>query len=79
MIRITTIDEVIEALGGPNEISKLLDCRPHAVSMWKARGRISPDTYVILNAALKARGKIAPPHLWGMKVPRRIRKSRAVS
>ena len=65
--RLTTIEEVVDALGGNREVAALTGRKSaHAVSMWKDRGAFPSNTILIMQAALKSHGKSAPSELWGV-------------
>lgn len=67
MIELTTIDEVIEVLGGRVRAAYMVGVGPSAVSNWKKAGRIARSAYSIHIEALHAQGMTAPKSLWGMK------------
>ena len=59
--------EVIEELGGPTAVARLLGARHSSmVSNWIVRKRLPGRTYPVLIQALAIRGKYASPKLWGM-------------
>jgi hypothetical protein len=65
---LTTIDSVIEALGGSTATATIVGVRPSAISNWKARGGIPPDKFMLLQRALAARGRGKPaPGLFGFE------------
>ncbi len=61
------VADVIETLGGPTAVGKLVGRSPQSVVNWRAANRIPPDTFLILQAELRSLGKVAPPALWGMR------------
>ena len=70
----STIEEVIDALGGPSSVSRLVinagyAAQPNAVSQWKQRGVFPCETFLVLSSALMERGEHADPALWGMAIP----------
>ena len=67
---LTTVDEVIDALGGTSETAKLVGRNSQAVSNWRARKQIPPETFVVLSAELRSRALSAPVSLWGMVEPK---------
>lgn len=68
--KLTSIDDVIRALGGLKQVADLTGRRsPSAVPMWKQRGAFPSNTYAVMIEALQERGKTAPATLWGMKSP----------
>ena len=69
-----TTAEVIDALGGPSSVSRLVisagyAAQPNAVSQWKKRGVFPGETFLVMVSALKERGEHADPTLWGMAIP----------
>lgn len=65
---ITTVDELIEALGGTSAAAALLGVGMSVVSNWRSRGRIPAEKFMILAAALDARGnKKVDPKLFGFE------------
>jgi hypothetical protein len=65
--KLTSIEQVVAALGGNREVAALTGRKSiHAVSMWKDRQAFPSNTLLIMQAALKARGKSAPSALWGV-------------
>lgn len=62
-----TAREVIDALGGPTAVGRMTGDSPQAVCNWGKKGRLQPETYVVLSAALLKRGLSAPTRLWGMR------------
>ena len=61
-----TAASIIDALGGPHAVGRMLGLDIRVVSNWKTRG-FPPDTYVALSRRLRARHMAAPPELWGMR------------
>lgn len=77
MVReLTTTAEVIDALGGVSEVAKLTGRSYGAAFNWRGFVRFPADTFVVMQAALKAIGCSAPISLWGM-VPARPEEVRA--
>jgi hypothetical protein len=67
---LTTVDSVIEALGGPTATATVVGVRPSAISNWKTRGSIPSDKFMLLERALADRGKGKPsPDLFGFETP----------
>jgi hypothetical protein len=66
MKRLANVRDLIEALGGVDEVSSLLGLGTNAVHNWKTRG-LPPETYVVLMRALESRGFTAPASLWKMR------------
>lgn len=73
---LTTVEAVIEAVGGEAEAAKLAGVGTSAVSNWKARGRIAAGKAMIFSDALAKVGKAADPAVFGM-VPARPEEVRA--
>lgn len=64
---LTSVDAVIDALGGTGATASLLGYRSNSpVSNWRARGRLPADKFLVMQDELKRRGLIAPPTLWGI-------------
>jgi DNA-binding transcriptional regulator YdaS (Cro superfamily) len=63
-----SIDEVLDALGGPARVAQLCGVGPSAVSNWKARGRIPAEKFMIFLAELEVLGKKVEPRLFGFDV-----------
>jgi hypothetical protein len=59
-------DDVIDALGGPTEVGRIIHTSGKTVWQWRNRG-FPPTTYLVLTAALALKGYAAPSHLWKMK------------
>lgn len=66
---LTTVDEVIDALGGTKMAAEAARVLPSAVSNWKARKTIPSDRYFAITASLRERGKEASPNVFGFHVP----------
>lgn len=64
-----TTGAVMEALGGYLEVARLTSRKPNAASNWLSQLTFPPDTYVVMQAELKRRGKTAPDRLWRMVGP----------
>jgi DNA-binding transcriptional regulator YdaS (Cro superfamily) len=52
MFNLTTVDLVIEALGGNAAASKLTGVSVQAVSNWKSRGSIPPYHLIVISSAI---------------------------
>lgn len=62
-----TAEDVIDALGGLPALAKLTGRKDSGVPWnWKAAGRFPPNTFLLMQGALRARGYRAPAELWGM-------------
>lgn len=66
MIVLETVDEIIDSLGGTNEVARALGTSASAVSQWRNRG-LPPDTFLVLYGLLRAKNMTAPASLWSMK------------
>lgn len=64
--RLSTVDDVIDSLGGTNAVAKLLGASAKAVSHYRRRG-LPAETFIALTAALNAKDLYAPPSLWRMR------------
>jgi hypothetical protein len=64
---INTVDDVIAELGGPGATAALVGLGTSAVRNWSARGKIAPDKFLIIKAALGALGKDVDPSVFGFK------------
>lgn len=64
---IDTVEDVITALGGPSATASLVGLGPSAISNWSARGKIAPDKFLIIKAALGALGKDVDPCVFAFK------------
>lgn len=64
---LSTTESVMDALGGNQAVAELTGSTPKAVWNWRAGKTFPSNTYIALTTALKAKGKSAPPSLWGMK------------
>ena len=69
-ITLLTASAVVEALGGTGAVSRLTGRNVTAVSNWKSRKRLPPNTFIIMKEALRKRGEDAVDQLWGMKATR---------
>lgn len=64
---LTTVDDVIEALGGTAAAAGLTGVTPPAVSNWRERGKIATDKFPLIREALAAKGKEASLSVFGFK------------
>ncbi len=65
--QINTADEVVDRLGGPAAVSRLIGVSIQAVTNAKARGALPPEWFVVLSKALNEKNLYAPPALWRMR------------
>lgn len=64
---LTTPKEVIDELGGYNEVAAMVGLKYTAVFEWGRDGkRIPPKFYKLMIDELAKRRKQAPPSVWGM-------------
>lgn len=66
---LSTVEEVVAALGGNGPIGEITGRKTQHVSNWKADGKFPADTFLVLQAALKKKRLQAPPSLWGIREP----------
>lgn len=62
---LSTVDSVIEAVGGVTAAASLAGVGLPAVSNWKARGKIAQGKFVLFRDALAAKGLEAAPAVFG--------------
>lgn len=63
---LTTVEEVINALGGPTATGKWLGIGQNAVSMWKTRG-IAPGWHFRVYLRLRRKGMDVDPSVFGIE------------
>lgn len=68
-----SVDDVIEALGGPAAAAALTHVGAPAVSNWRARGRISRSKVFLIRDALAAKNLEASPSVFGFDVSEEVR------
>jgi hypothetical protein len=66
---ISTVAELIAALGGPKTVSGLTGVGIKAISNWKSRGKIAAGHSFVLSNEAVARGLMVDPKVFGMRVP----------
>lgn len=64
---LTTVDDVVEALGGTAAAAVLTGVSAPAVSNWRERGKIAPDKFLLIREALASRGQEACLSVFGFK------------
>ncbi len=74
MKELRTVATVIKELGGDMRgmntyVAELTHKSLQCVTNWKAKDRFPPDTYLILQKALKEHQATAPARLWGIVEP----------
>lgn len=68
MRRVSTADEVVEALGGLPNVCELTGANPKQAWNWVGRnGSFPASTYVVMIRALQRRRIVAPAKLWNMR------------
>lgn len=65
-MRLESVEQVVEALGGPPAVAELTGRGVTAVYNWQSRGSFPPGTFVNMTAALKKKDHEAPMSLWRM-------------
>lgn len=71
-----TVDDVLDAIGGDEEVARLTGHKPGAINMWRYGLKSLPaKTYVILKQAIAQKGCEAPDELWGSMILRKERTS----
>ncbi len=66
MVQLTDTVSVIEALGGTDSVAKLTGRKYSAAFNWRSFDTFPPDTFVIMQGALRDAGHDAPVSLWRM-------------
>lgn len=67
---LTSASEIVKELGGNTAVARLTDRKaPQVVSNWISDNSFPPNTFLVLNAELRARGCRAPSSLWRMLEP----------
>lgn len=67
MLNINRVTDVVDALGGIPVVCEMMGTTRNAVYNWIANGVFPTDTYLLIQAELKARNLVAPDHLWPMR------------
>jgi hypothetical protein len=68
-MRITSVAEAIEILGGPTATARMVGRRAQSAVNWRAANRFPANTILILKDELAKRKAEAPSALWGVKEP----------
>ena len=63
---LSTVDAVIDAVGGTAAAAGLAGVGLSAVSNWRSRNRIPSEKFMIFADVLRARGQEATPAVFGM-------------
>jgi hypothetical protein len=66
---LTTVESVIDALGGPTAAASLAGVGLSAVSNWKARNKFPSEMFLIFSDALAKNGNTPDPALFGFRSP----------
>jgi len=66
MNRLSSTTEVMDALGGTSAVAKLTGRKVSAASNWHSFAAFPANTFLVMQAALGAKGLEAPASLWGM-------------
>ena len=64
---LVTTSAAIDALGGTMAVARLTGRVKSAPFKWRKRGRFPPATYLMMTAALAAKGVFAPAWLWSQE------------
>jgi hypothetical protein len=67
--QLLTTGDVIDALGGTEKVAEITRRKYTAVWNWKKAEAFPPNTFLILQDALKSKGLEAPLSLWRMEQP----------
>lgn len=66
MIELITTEQVMHALGGTWPVAELTGRKYTAAAHWFKGETFPPNTFLVMQAALKAKGMKAPAALWRM-------------
>lgn len=66
---LTTVDAVINAVGGTSAAARLTKRKPQHVSNWRYEKRIAAETFLIFMDELEKLKLTAPAKLWGITDP----------
>jgi hypothetical protein len=61
---LSSVSEVIQALGGTKAVAQLFDLREAAVGNWRIANAMPPHTFTKIQAELIRRGTSADINLW---------------
>ena len=64
---LTSVDELIKAVGGNAAAASMVGVKPAAVSNWKARGAIPAEHFMIFAGFFAGDGRTFDPSLFGFK------------
>ncbi len=68
---LTTVDEVIETIGGATAVAGIAGVGLPAVSNWRARGKFPSNMFLVVSKVLQENGKTVDPALFGFREPSR--------
>jgi hypothetical protein len=75
---LSTVGQVIEALGGTGSMAKLTRRTASAVSNWRKAGVFPAGTISVINGSLDRIGRRAPPKLFGIEAFDYVRTNAAI-
>lgn len=64
---LSTVDEIIDALGGVAAVQAVTGQKYNTVWNWKWRGKVPPEFHLIVSQALAGKGLSAPARLFGQR------------
>jgi len=70
---LNSVDDVIDALGGPTATAVVAGIGTSGVSNWRARGKISPTKFILIREALAAKHLDVCPSVFGFKTTEEAR------
>lgn len=69
METLSTVQEVVDALGGEEAVSELAGVKVRTIHQWKFRKKLPSDKFIIISRVLEEQRKEAAPSLWGFIEP----------
>jgi hypothetical protein len=66
-----TVQDVIDALGGPTKASRIVGCSPQSIVNSRNQGYFPPSYYRAMTEALETLSLKADPQLWRQREPLR--------
>jgi hypothetical protein len=70
---LNSVDDVIDALGGPAATAAVAGIGASGVSNWRTRGKISPAKFILIKEALAAKQLEVDPSVFGFKTTEEAR------
>ena len=67
MERIESVGAIIDKLGGTGAVAALVGISAQGVSNWRSKKGIPPEYFLVLRAALEAKGLVAETALFGFQ------------